>query len=178
MYAIGIDPSLTNTGVVTLGGGLLRAIDNIKSKKSGDTPTDEMLRLTTIVDDLVRPLPKNTTGLVAIEGLAFAARNTSSLSQLSGLNYMLRDAILNRDDLAFKLIVVAPTSLKKFVTGKGNCQKDLMFLKTYKRWKLTFTDNNLCDAHGLARIAEAVLNPGVKLTRPQQEVVTLVKKQL
>ena len=49
--------------------------------------------------------------------------------------------------------VIAPGTLKKFVTGKGNSKKDLMLLKTYKKWGVEFEDDNLCDAYGLARMA-------------------------
>ena len=54
-------------------------------------------------------------------------------------------------NLEFKII--SPTTLKKFVTGKGNSGKDIMLLEVYKRWNVSFSNNNLADAYGLARMA-------------------------
>lgn len=49
---------------------------------------------------------------------------------------------------------VAPTMLKKYVTGKGTgVQKNQMLLHTYKRWGVEFNDDNAADSYGLARIA-------------------------
>ena len=49
--------------------------------------------------------------------------------------------------------VITPGTLKKFVTGKGQCKKDLILLKVYKKWGEEFDDNNLADAYSLARMA-------------------------
>ena len=171
---VGIDPSLRGTGYIALEGGKIVRSKLIESKPSGDKPKDEALRLigivTEIADNLVVKVPK----LVVIEGLAYMANNTTALMQLAGLNYLLREHLIV---MGIPFIIVAPTSLKKFLTGKGNCQKDLMLLESYKRYKIYFTDNNLCDAHSLARIGEACLDATVKLTKPQQEVIGLLKKQ-
>ena len=64
---------------------------------------------------------------------------------------------------------VAPTSLKKFVTGKGNAKKDLMLLSVYKRWGFDTTNDNKADAYGLAQFGRALLGfdtgvPQVNLT--------------
>jgi len=49
--------------------------------------------------------------------------------------------------------LVAPMSLKKYVTGKGTkVQKNQMLLYTYKKWGAEFHDDNLCDSYGLARL--------------------------
>ncbi len=49
--------------------------------------------------------------------------------------------------------IIAPGTLKKFVTGDGRAKKDLMLLKVYKKWGVEFSDDNLADAYGLARHA-------------------------
>jgi crossover junction endodeoxyribonuclease RuvC len=49
---------------------------------------------------------------------------------------------------------VAPTSLKKYITGKGTkVQKNQILLQVYKKWGVEFTDDNAADSYGLARIA-------------------------
>jgi crossover junction endodeoxyribonuclease RuvC len=69
---------------------------------------------------------------------------------MGALHFITR-VYLYRTNVNYK--VIAPGTLKKFVTGKGNSKKDLMLLKTYKRWGVEFDDHNICDAYGLARMA-------------------------
>jgi len=95
--------------------------------------------------------------------------------QLAALNYLTRELIY---DINKEFIIVAPTSLKKFITGKGNSGKDIMILETYKRYGVSFDDNNICDAFSLAKVGEALYNKKIKLTKPQAEVINLLKEQL
>src|SRR5690349_3444900 len=138
MRIAGIDPSLTGTGVVVVrDDGSVVSSKLIKTKKTEGTVA-EVRRLTSIVYDVMEEVYE--CDLVLIEGLAFMARNTSALVQLSALNYFIRkDLVL--DEIPFK--VVAPSSLKKYVTGKGNAKKDSMYLETYKRYGVSFSDDNL-----------------------------------
>lgn len=177
MSVIGIDLSLTGTGIVKLKDGKITEQKLIKSKPSGDLPLDELKRIVTIRESIAKEIdsdPNSIIQLVAIEGLAFMARNTTALVQLSGLNYMIREKLYS---LKIPFVIVAPTSLKKFITGKGNIAKEMMLLETYKKYKVYFTDNNLCDAYGLAMIADSLVN-SEKKPKHQQEVVNLLKKQL
>jgi len=52
--------------------------------------------------------------------------------------------------------IVAPTSLKKFILGKGVGGKNEILLGCYKRWAVDFRDDNAADSYGLARLAEAI----------------------
>jgi crossover junction endodeoxyribonuclease RuvC len=108
-----------------------------------------------------------------MESIALMARNTTALAQLCGLNYMLRDVCYRN----YTTYMVAPTGLKKFITGKGNCAKELILLEVYKRYKMSFDNNNLADSFGLAKIGEALITPGLELTKPQQEVIAVLRKQ-
>jgi len=170
---MGIDPSLTETGVIFLRNGKVEASHLIKTKKNGDTPTTELTRLQEIVLEIVFLLDKYKPKVVVIEGIAFMARNTTSLAQLCGLNYMIRDICFRN----YVTYIVTPTGLKKFITGKGNCKKELILLEIYKRYKISFNNNNSADGFSLAKIGEAILNPEIKLTVPQKEVIEVIKKQ-
>jgi crossover junction endodeoxyribonuclease RuvC len=170
MITLGIDPSLTATGVVKIVNGKIKVSELIKSSPCGKKPIDELNRLTSIrnaVLDLA-----SDADLVAIEGLAFSPIRTTALTQLSGLNYLIR-AGLNQ-----KFIVVAPTMLKKYATGKGNISKDLIMLETYKQFKQSFDNNNLCDAFILAKIAESLMDKKVKLISFRQEIINKLKEQI
>jgi crossover junction endodeoxyribonuclease RuvC len=172
---LGLDLSLVSTGCVKIdiNTGKITEQKVIRSKPSGPKPIDELGRLLTIVDSI-----KITAEIkiVVIEGLAYMARNTSSLVQLAGLNYLIRDKFECYD---IPFIIVAPTSLKKFITGKGNYPKDQVILEIYKRYGISFDDNNLADAFGLAQCGVALLGKNkIKLTQQQKEVVELLKNQL
>ena len=165
--SLGIDLSLTATGVIKLQDGKIIQRQLIKTKPTNKDPLEELKRLEIIRDSI----DTTDVDIAILEGLAFMARNTTALVQLAGLNYLIRDR-LYLDNIPF--IIVAPTTLKKFVSGKGNSPKDLVLLETYKRYGVSFKDDNLCDAYVLARIGEALLDKKVKLTKFQAEVIELL----
>jgi crossover junction endodeoxyribonuclease RuvC len=136
----GVDPSLTATGLALHGGGL--ELDAIRVKSKG------LDRLRLLRDHVVGfCLPAS---LVAIEGYAYGAKfNRESMGELGGI---LRLALY---EAGIDFIDVPPTVLKKFVTGKGNAQKQQMLLSVYKKWGVDITDDNIADAYALARFAEA-----------------------
>ena len=173
MKSLGIDLSMTGTGIALLEDGKLVYSETIKSKKDGDTPTHEVSRLVRIVEDVCEHV-SGDEDVVVLEGIAFMAKSTA-LAQLSGLTYMVR-ARLVKEGIPF--FVVAPTTLKKFITGKGNSPKDIMMLETYKMYGESILDNNQCDAFGLAHVGEAVFTEKYKGETYQKEVVKLIKKQI
>jgi Holliday junction resolvasome RuvABC endonuclease subunit len=58
------------------------------------------------------------------------------------------------DSLELECVQVAPASLKKYVTGKGNAyDKNLILLKTFQKWGVEFDNDNAADSYGIARVA-------------------------
>ena len=168
---LGLDLSLRASGVIKLENDKIINQRLIKSKPTGKLPIDELKRLIAIRDEV----NVENISLAIIEGIAFGIRKTTSLSQLSALNYMVREkCYFNK----IPFIIVAPTTLKKFITGKGNIKKDVILLEIFKRYDVEFYDDNLGDAYGLAKIGELLLDE--KIDRPvfQNEVITLLNKQL
>ncbi len=84
---------------------------------------------------------------VAFEGFAHGAKG-SSILQMAGLGYIVRLAMWHHGRGYWD---VAPPSLKKIVTGKGNAPKELMIREVYRRWQYEAADNNDADSYGLAR---------------------------
>jgi len=160
---LGIDPSLTGTGVVALEDGKIINQQLIKTKPTKGSLA-ELQRLIKIVDSI----EYGEAELAVIEGLAFMSRNTTSLVQLSGLNYMIRHKLYK---LNIPFLIVPPTSLKKFITSKGNAPKECMLMDIFKRYGEEFRDNNLADAFSLAVLGDAVINPSDKTKVYQQEVL-------
>jgi len=169
---LGVDLSLVNTACITLKNGKIIRRQQIKSKPSGDKPIDELKRIIEIRDQI----KTDNIELAVIEGLAFSIRKTRAIMQLAALNYFVREKLMN---LKIPFIIVSPPTLKKFITGRGNSPKDIMLLATFKKYKIYFTDDNLCDAFGLAMCGSALLNQyPFKLNKPQIEVINILKKQL
>ena len=116
MIHIGIDQSYTSTGYVVLDNDEVIDFDVIKTNPDDG---DVFTRAHTIANRLSAKC--NTTDCcIAIEGLAFGIRG-SATRDLAGLQFVIIDYLrfqLNKD-----VIIVAPTSLKKFATGGGGSKK-------------------------------------------------------
>ena len=179
--AIGLDISMTRTGVTVLEeGGRIIASEIVKSKPQGDKPADETRRMLKIVEDVILFADEAMGGasptLVAIENLAFMAQGTS-LTQLAGLHHVIR--FILQDALGWPFVLVAPTTLKKYCTGSGKGEKDMMAVNIFKDYGFQGRDNNEFDSYGLAAIGLAVAGTPLKsLTVPQKEVVKLISKQI
>lgn len=179
MITIGLDLSLTHSAVTILDNGKVLDTKVIKSKPCGDLPIDEITRLVDIVNSIFaminNVLVSKDPKLVVIENFAFMAKG-NSLTKLAGLSYLVRVELLEQ---GVPFIMVAPTSLKKFLTGSGKGDKDQIMMSIYKNYGFEAKDNNEADSFGLAICGLAVLGlPVNKLTVPQVEVVNLLKKQL
>ena len=84
---------------------------------------------------------------VAMEGYAFGSQMANMLGELGG---MVKLTLL---DFGIYPLIVPPTNLKKYVTGKGNgISKSQMLLQIYKKWDAEFTDDNAADSYALARL--------------------------
>lgn len=84
---------------------------------------------------------------VAMEGYAFGSQMANMLGELGGMVKMtLRD-------FGIYPLIVPPTNLKKYVTGKGTgIPKSQMLLHVYKKWGVEFADDNAADSYSLARL--------------------------
>ncbi len=142
---VGMDPSFNGFGIIVLD----RDANIVEQKLLKSTPKAE-------IEDRLMELEKgyefipNIVSLhsVFLEGPAFLANGQFAL-QMGALHFMIR-LMLKKRGVDYK--VIAPGTLKKFVTGKGNAKKDLILLKVYKKWGVEFENDNLADAYGLARM--------------------------
>lgn len=173
MTSLGLDLSLTASAAVLLEDGKIKLQELIKTKPSGKNPTEELHRLLLIREQLL--LGDKLPDIAVIEGLAFMARNTTALVQLAGLNYLVRELLWSKD---IPFVIVSPSTLKKFVTGRGNAKKDEMMLETYKRYHVTFKNDNSCDAYGLAKIGEALISATPSITKDQDKTIEILRQQL
>lgn len=141
---LGIDPSLSCTGLVLIRAGKILWRGTLSSKLTGIARlVDLECKLVAVLGEL----PARVHAAV-IEGYAFGASNQrEALAEWGGI---LRAMLYKRE---LPLLECAPTTLKKFVLpqeAKGG--KELMLLASYKRWGVEFTTNDECDAHALAQL--------------------------
>jgi len=175
MIHIGLDLSLSGTGVVVLNDGKIVVEKLIKSKPTKNkTYKEEIERILTIKMEIVKIVELYEPQLVLIEGMAFMARNTTALVQLAGLNYLIREYLFQYN---IPFAIVAPTSVKKFITGNGAAKKDVMLMEVYKKYDIAFVDDNLADAFSLAKIGESLYSDD-KFNKTEQEVINLIKQQI
>lgn len=135
---VGIDPSLTSTGICKLTPDGRMRYGALKSSKKG------IARLRALRDTIREHASE--AALVVIEGYSFGSRGraTFSLGELGGvLRVMLAE-------IPVPVLVVPPQTLKKFITGKGNTNKTAVSLALMKRWGLEIEQEDEADAIGLA----------------------------
>jgi len=141
---IGIDPSLTGTGIIVLD----ERGNIIQSKLFNTKSTEEIeARFISIWKEIQKYTQKDS--IINIEGVSFNSKG-NTLIQLGALHYYIR-IMMKKESLNFK--VIEPKVLKKFITGSGNAKKNLMLLQVYKKFGIEFSDDNLADAYSLARMA-------------------------
>lgn len=142
---VGLDLSLTETGVAVYRSDRVAIITtySIHSTAKGIPRILEIRNL--VVEEIVR-----FTGVqhVVIEGLALQSRTGSALDR-AGLWFLVTTALYKRE---IPVYVVPPMTLKKFITGKGNSDKNIVLREIYKRWHYEAPNDNEGDAYGLCRM--------------------------
>ncbi len=143
----GLDLSLNHTGLVVAETGMeWRVLDDspvITPKKLRGIERLQFLR-----DTICEVFDEYDAEIVLMEGYGFGAKNQAhSLGEAGGV---VKLAI---GEMEVPVVIVPPSVLKKFLTGKGNAKKDLMILNVYKKWAYETEDDNTADAYTLARFA-------------------------
>jgi crossover junction endodeoxyribonuclease RuvC len=150
MIFIGVDPSLTGTGIVA-SNGHMKLIETKKDMRDID-------RIIYIVDEtetFITNEKKKDNVVVGIEGFSFNSVGRA-ISQQFGLGWYLRIVL---EMMRYTYYQIPPFSWKKLLFGgslpKG-VGKDLVLLRTYKAYKKEFENNNLCDAFNIMKFTEVM----------------------
>jgi len=146
-YYVGLDMSLTSTGIAILSSNKIELTYNIVTNNSQFD--SRIARLKFIVDDVFRVLsdyPSENT-VVTIEHYAMHLFNSAyNLAELGGiLRYLLYLK-------GYTYIEAPPTTIKKFVTNKGNAKKEDVKLALYKNYGVDFEGevNDISDSFAVA----------------------------
>lgn len=112
--------------------------------------------------------------LIVIESLAYGAKGAS----VWVLAYVFGKCIELAERYDVQVIEVATTQIKKYVTGTGNADKDIVLAAAIKRWpEANIQNNNVADAMGAAAIGCHWLGcPIVQTAQYHTDVMDAVKK--
>lgn len=158
MKFVGIDLS-TKTGLVILDEfGQVAHEEEITSNKTDPS------RMIEIIDQVMQHI--NKKDIIAIEGFSYGSRGRGIDFQF-GLGHAMRIKLFEQ---GYDYLIVTPSQVKKYATGKGNTSKDNMILPIYKRWNYEHESDNVRDAFVLSQIAYAT-KKDITLTRFQQEII-------
>jgi len=134
---VGLDLSLTGTGIATEDGEQLAAFPKLRGLERIVSIRDAVLKETSNAD------------LVVIEDYAFS-RAASHAHELGELGGVVKVA-LREEGIA--VVLVGPSALKKWATGKGNATKPDMRMARLKRTGVDERDDNKNDAWWLRQLA-------------------------
>lgn len=153
MMTLGIDPSLTCTGIVVLtGAGRVSRWQAITSKPDKTDPYSLQHRCALVTDQLMALARK--ADHVWLENHGFHARVGMDTRQAE-LVGVLKTAMW-RDSVPFKL--ASPGEIKKFATGRGNATKlDMQNECARIGFEPGAKNHNVADAYWLASLGLAQL---------------------
>lgn len=162
---IGIDPSLTGTGVGVIrgdGGGITYAVRTFGRKgRTSETLVERLNRITTItgqVRDVIRGLGLYPD-LIAIETPAYG-QTSGSHHDRSGLWWDLVRELTYEAGLDVMEIGIG--KVKTYATGKGNSDKDAVLAATVRRYpEAPISNNNEADAFVLAAMAARLIGESI-----------------
>ena len=110
-----------------------------------------------IIEELLQKFRKTSTidsVTICMEGISYGSIHSAAVMDLAGLNYLIRDR-LHHHTIVGTLLVTPPAEVKRFYTGSGNANKQLM-ISTFKG---SFPDfdlpkiDDVCDSEGMAKYA-------------------------
>ena len=86
-----------------------------------------------IIEELLQKFRKTSTidsVTICMEGISYGSIHSAAVMDLAGLNYLIRDR-LHHHTVVGTLLVTPPAEVKRFYTGSGNANKQLM-ISTFK----------------------------------------------
>ena len=161
-FFIGLDLSLTGTGIIVLDANDVVCFQTtLKNKLRG------MERLQFLKNEVGILFSKFPNCEVCIENYAMGIRagQSFSIGELGGVIKLLLF------HLGVHYYLVSPTRLKKYITGSGKADKDMILLQVFKKWGFEAKTSDEADAYGLAKIAQAIHHPLAKYLKYEEEVI-------
>jgi crossover junction endodeoxyribonuclease RuvC len=172
-HVIGLDLSLTSTGLACTCG-----IHRIKSHPSFEITRFSRFRMIQLgVNHHVHGTEEicgrgRRADLVVVEDLALS-RTTGHHLTRAGLWHIVMEYI---DNASIPYAIVSPTSLKKYVTGRGNASKDEVIAAAIRRWPdAPINGNDEADAYALQAMGlDQLGHPPAAMPMVHREALTKV----
>lgn len=149
--AFGIDISLNGTGICLVSGNPRKTVNSGLVADSALLSIGTVLRGPERLDVLSRAVMSwmiargfGAGSLVVTEGYAYSSTHAHSTGEIGGC---IRALIWRAGG---NLVVVPPTTLKKFLTGRGKGDKNVVMKHVFKRWLFDVDEDNQCDSFGCA----------------------------
>jgi crossover junction endodeoxyribonuclease RuvC len=173
---MGCDPSLAGFAysiAVENGNGLDEHEQLIKTKPSGDDVRARVERYRSIAEPTVAAARAHGVALFVIEGYSFGSAGgkvSGHAHDRAELGGILRNAMVD----VCRVVEVAPTTLKKYATGKGNADKAEVISALSRRYGRTFKSDDAADAYALMQIGLCLSGVVAPETRAQAEVIAML----
>lgn len=110
-----------------------------------------------IIEELLQQFRKTSSidsVTICMEGISYGSIHSAAVMDLAGLNYLIRDR-LHHHTIVGTLLVTPPAEIKRFYTGSGNANKQLMistFKGSFPDFELPKLDD-ICDSEAMAKYA-------------------------
>lgn len=181
IISIGIDPSLTSTGIV-----ILKGDDIVESRTLPNNSADNIItRVRKIRDEISKEINRmiDSDGrgigynvIASIEGFSYGSKGRS-IFDIGYLGWRIREDLVEWSrGTRMKWIEVPPSNLKQYATGKGNAAKEVVMMNVFKRWNEEFDDNNQADAFVLAKIGKTYLEQEDDIAEFQKAAMESIRK--
>ena len=159
MIVVGLDPSLTGTGVAVIDTDDVLTItcDTIGSKGHRDDKwTDRWGRITNLADTIAGAVPDGA--VVAVEAPSYGQARQGGVHDRAGLWWALYGRLT---ETGHDIHPVPPATRARYAAGKGNAGKDAVLAAAVRRYpQAPIVDNNQADAVVLAAyLARTLGNP-------------------
>lgn len=174
MRVLGIDPSLTSTGVAIVADGRVESVARISCPKPTG-PGAEHVRLAAILADVLRIVGRPgdlRVDAVGIEGPSFSSRGGSS-HERAGLWWLITQTLWT---WRVPYYVVTPSQRMIYATGSGQADKDRVIAAVVRRYlEVEVTGNDEADGLIIAAIGARMLGEPVEESLPQTHLRALAK---
>lgn len=162
---MGLDPSLTATGVCVGWSEPTRIVTRVRTKST----TPMVTRMRDISRQVTALARDNDTGIVIVETPIMYAAHPGPLLDLAGLGWVLRTQL---DAHGVTIVEVAGSQLKKWATGSGGSKKVHMVTSARERLGYQGHDDNEADALWLWDLGIAAYgDPAIVYPHHQLEVL-------
>lgn len=115
-----------------------------------------------IIEELLQQFRKTGTVdsvTICMEGISYGSIHSAAVMDLAGLNYLIRDR-LHHHTVVGTLLVTPPAEIKKFFTGNGGANKQLMvtaFSGSFPDLLLPKIDD-IADSYAASKLSEKYFN--------------------